>query len=133
MSIKAKYKEKTLGVVTLLKIMKGMFVSLIITFASIILFAFIIKWANLSDSIITPVNLVIKGVSILFGVLVVNKNSGKKLINGLVFSVLYSLVTFLVFSCLAGTLVIGFGLAVDFIFNCVVGAIASFLTALSKN
>ena len=96
------------------------------------MFAFIIKWANLSDSIITPVNLVIKGLSVLFGVLVINKNSSKKLINGVVFAGLYSIVTFLVFSLLAGTFVLGFGLIADFGFNISVGVVASVLSALGK-
>ena len=50
---KTESKEKSVGVITILKVIKGLFVSLIITFASIILFAFTIKWANLNDNIIS--------------------------------------------------------------------------------
>ena len=133
MGTKTAYKEKSSGVIAILKVIRSLFVSLIITFASIILFAFIIKWANLSDSIITPVNLAIKAVSILAGVLVLNKNSSKKLIYGVVFAICYTIVSFTIFSCLAGTLVLGFGLIADFGFNILVGVVASVLSALRKN
>ncbi len=133
MSTKTKTRETSQGTLTILKVIRSLFVSLIITFASIILFAFIIKWANLKDGIIAPVNLVIKALSVLFGVLLLNKNSSKKLINGIIFAILYTIISFVVFSLLAGTLVLGLGLVADFGFNIIVGVVASFLSALGKN
>jgi len=133
MSSKTKYKEKSEGLLVILKIIKSLLVSLIITFVGVIAFAFVIKYFNLGDEIISPVNLVIKFFSLLAGVLILNKNSGKKLINGVLFSVVYTVVSFLIFSILAGTFVVGFGLVLDFIFNMIVGIVASFLSALRKN
>ena len=130
MSVKAKYKERSIGMVAILKVIKSLFVSLIITFASIITFAFVIKLASLNDAIITPVNLVIKALSVFFGVLILNKNANKKLLNGVLFAGLYTMISFTIFSCLAGTFVIGFGLVLDFGFNMLVGAFASLLSAL---
>jgi len=129
---KTESKEKSVGVITILKVIKGLFVSLIITFASIILFAFTIKWANLNDNIISPVNLIIKAISVLAGVLVINKNSSKKLINAVVFASLYSIIAFTVFSLLAGNFVLGLGLIADFAFNIVVGIVASVLSIVGK-
>ena len=133
MSVKTKTREPSVGSLTLFKIFKGLLVSLITTFACIILFAFIIKWASLSDEIITPVNLGIKAISVLFGVLIVNKNSGKKLINGALFAIIYTIVSFVIFSLLNGALVLGLGLVADFAFNVIIGIISSFLSAIGKN
>jgi len=133
MSVKTKYKEKSEGMIIILKVIKSLFVSLIITFASIIAFAFVIKYFNLSDKIISPVNLGIKALSLLVGILVLNKQSSKKLINGIIFAIVYTLISFVIFSLLAGNFVLGLGLVLDFGFNIVVGIVASFLSALGKN
>ena len=133
MATKSEFKEKNGAFKPLFNILKAMFVSLIITFACIILFAFVIKWSSLSDNFIRPVNLCIKAISILFGILVLNKNSGKKMIKGVVFAILYTVISFAIFSCLAGTLILGLGLVSDFLFNIVVGVIASILSAIGKN
>jgi len=132
MSAKTERKEKSEGTITILKYVKSLFISLIITFASIILFAFIIKWASLPDGVITPVNLVIKGLSVFAGVLVLTKNTSKSLIKGVVFAILYTLLAFTIFSCLAGTFVLGFGLVSDFAYSIAVGIIASCIRALRK-
>lgn len=132
MSTKTVYKEKSLGLITLLKFLKSLFVSLITTFSCIILFAFIIKWAGLDDDVIAPVNLIIKALSVLFGVLILNKKSSKKLINGLVFAILYTFVSFVIFTCLTGKMILGLGLVADFGYNVTIGIIASFLSAIGK-
>ena len=67
MKTKTQTKTKSEGLVKVLKYIKSLFVSLIITFGLIILFAFIIKWVDLPDAYITPVNLVIKALSVFFG------------------------------------------------------------------
>ena len=111
----------------MLSFIKCLFISLIITFASIILFALIIKWASLSDSIITPVNLVIKALSVFVAVLVLTKNKSRGLIKGVVFAIVYTFTSFVVFSVLAGEVVLGLGLIADFSFNILVGAITGLL------
>jgi len=123
MGSKTKTKQKTESTILFLRFIKALFVSLIITFASIILFAFIIKWAGLSDGVIAPVNLVIKGLSVFLGVYTLTKKSSRGLIKGVVFAILYTIIAFIIFSCLAGTLILNLGLVTDFAFNILVGAI----------
>lgn len=124
---KTQYKERTEGSKIILKYMKAMLISLIITFAGIIVFAFVIKYANLSDSVIAPVNLVIKGVAIFFGAFHLTKKGSKGLINGMLFAVIYTIMAFSIFSILAGTFVLGLGLIADFAFATVVGGIGGLL------
>lgn len=127
MRTKTKSKERSEASLAILKYIKSLLISLIITFACIILFAFIIKWSSLPDSVISPVNLVIKGVSVFVGALVLTKSSTKGIVKGLIFSVIYSLVSFSVFSILAGEFILGLGLVADFAFTAVVGAIAGII------
>ena len=127
MKTKTKTKIQSEGTIKILKFLKSLFVSLIITFAGIIIFAFIIKWADLPDGCITPVNLVIKGLSIFAGALVLTKGSTKGLVNGLIFGLIYTLISFVIFSILAGTFVLGLGIVADFAFAIVVGIISGII------
>ena len=120
-------KTRSEGTVKILKFVRSLFVSLIITFACIILFAFIIKWANLPDSCISPVNLAIKGISVFFGAMLLTKGSSKGLLNGLIFALVYTLVAFVIFSILAGNFSLGLGLVSDFAFTAVVGIIGGII------
>ena len=103
--------------------LKALLVSLIITFACVILFAFIIKWASLPDKVISPVNMAIKAISVFFGAMVLTKNSTKGMLQGLLFAGLYTLLAFVIFSILAQKLTLGLGLVADLAFAVVVGAI----------
>ena len=125
--VSAEKKEISVGRAFIFKYIKSLLLALIITFASIILFAFIIKWANLNDSVISPVNMVIKGVSVFLGSLVLTKGGSGGLLKGFIFAILYTLLSFVVFSLLAGTFVLGLGLISDVAFLRVVGAIGGVL------
>lgn len=102
---------------------KAFFISLIITFACIILFAFIIKWASVPDNVISPVNMAIKAISVFFGVLILTKGSSKGLLQGVLFAGVYTVLAFVIFSLLAQSFSFGLGLVADIAFACVVGAI----------
>ena len=132
MASKTEKKEVSVGTKIIFGYVKALMLSLIITFASIILFAFIIKWANLSDEVISPVNLVIKAVSVFVGAFVFTRGQTKGLLKGFLFAVLYTLVAFVIFSSLAGTFVLGLGLVADFAFTGLVGAIAGVVGVNSK-
>lgn len=127
MSAKTERKERSDGVKSIFRYLKAILVSLIVTFACIILFAFIIKWASLGDEVISPVNLVIKALSVFLGVLIITKGRSKGILNGVMFALVYTFISFLVFSCLAGTFMIGLGLVADFGFNAVIGVISGIL------
>ena len=127
MSTKTESKTVSVGGKIIFGYIKALMLSLIITFASIILFAFIIKWANLSDEIISPVNLVIKAISVFVGAFVFTRGQTKGIFKGFLFAVLYTLIAFVVFSSLAGGFVIGLGLIADLAFTGTVGAVAGIL------
>ena len=123
--MKTETQKQNEGIIkqNIFRYLKALFVSLIITFACIILFAFIIKWASFPDKVISPVNMAIKAISVFFGAMVLTKNSTKGMLQGLLFAGLYTLLAFIIFSILAQKLTLGLGFVADLVFAVVVGAI----------
>ena len=124
------YKEKNYGGVS--GLIKGIIVSFIITFSSIILFAFLIKWFNFSDNIISPVNLAIKGISIVVGAYIFTRKGNKGIIKGGLFGLLYISIAFILFSLLAGTFNLNIGFVLDLLFGLIVGAVIGIIGANTK-
>ena len=69
MKVKALKGEKKNGKLWLC-IIKGVVAGLATALVGILIFAFVLRFTSISDKIITPVNQVIKGVSIFFGVFI---------------------------------------------------------------
>ena len=106
---------------------KGIILSLIITFACVIIFAFSIKFFALSDGFITPINLSIKAISVFVGTLVFAKSKTKGLIKGILFGLVYTTVAFLLFSALSASFDLSISLLLDYLFAAGVGAIAGII------
>ena len=133
--MKTETQKQNEGIIkqNIFRYLKALLVSLIITFACVILFAFIIKWASLPDKVISPVNMAIKAISVFFGAMVLTKNSTKGMLQGLLFAGLYTLLAFVIFSILAQKLTLGLGLVADLAFAVVVGAIGGMVGVNFKN
>jgi len=111
---------------------KGIIISFIITFSLIIIFAFAIKWMNLSDEIISPINLIIKGISIAIGSLLFTRKTTKGIIKGSLFGILYTVIAFVIFSLLAGSISLNIGLILDLLFGIMIGGIMGIIGVNSK-
>lgn len=109
-------------------IFKGVLCAVISTLVFVLLFALIVKWANLGDGVIKPVMQVIKVVCIFAGVAVALKHAKSKgwLYGGIV-GILYMIFTFLIFSLLDGNFTIGFGALSDLLFQTLAGVVSAFL------
>jgi putative membrane protein (TIGR04086 family) len=116
-------------------ILKGVLVGLSTALVGILLFAFVLRFTNISDKIITPVNQVIKGVSIFFGVFLgLKKHKQQGLLSGFLIGILFTLVAFLVFSLLDGSFCFDKTLLNDIIFGSIIGAICGIICVnLKKN
>lgn len=112
--------------------LKGIIVSVILSFALIIVFALLLKWLDLSDVWIVPVTLIIKAVSVLAGSLVAIKGNSKGLIKGAVFGAIYVCLAFVIFGFLAGSFTFDVGLLLDFAFASLLGAIVGIIK-VNKN
>lgn len=107
---------------------KGVAVALAVAMLGILIFAFILRFTSISDKIITPVNQVIKGVSIFFGVFLgLKKHKKMGLLNGFLIGVCFTICAFLVFSILDGAFCFDRTLINDIIFGSVIGAICGII------
>lgn len=130
MNLKAKIKSKgeTGGVKLIANIAKGSLIALCISLILVLVFAFLLKFTNLPDSIIFPINQVIKGISIFIGVFVSLKKSKELgLVSGLLIGLTYTIIAFLVFSILSRTFSFDITLLTDIVFGAIIGAICGII------
>ena len=134
MKVKALKTDKKQSAL-LMAVLKGVVVGLCVSLVGILLFAFILRFTSISDNVIAPVNQVIKGVSIFFGVFVGLKKCKKNgLLSGFLIGLLYTIVAFLVFSILDGAFYFDRTLVNDIVFGSIIGAICGIICVnLKKN
>ena len=111
---------------------KAIFIALIITFLSIIIFALVIKATNLQDNLITPINLGIKALSVIIGTIIWTKDKTGGLKKGLLFAVIYTTLSFLTFSMLSKSFNLGVNLLLDYVFLVFVGMIVGIIRVNTK-
>lgn len=112
----------------LLTILKGSLIALCFTMLGILIFAFILKFTNIPESVIAPVNQVIKGASVFLGVFIgLKKSKEMGLVSGLMIGLIYTLVAFTVFSVLDGGFCFDKRLLNDTLFGGVMGAICGII------
>jgi len=118
-----------------LSILKGAIIGLCVALVGILLFAFVLRFTNVSDKIITPVNQVIKGVSIFFGVFLgIRKQKDLGLFKGFLIGLSFTMLAFFVFSILDGGFVFDKTFFNDLIFGSIIGAICGIICVnLKKN
>ena len=112
--------------------LKALIVSLIITFAGILIFALVIKFTNLTDKAIVPVNLVIKALAIIIGTIIYTKSRTGGFKKSIVFALSYITLAFVIFSALSGTFNFTLSLLLDYVFAIVIGVIVGVIRVNSK-
>lgn len=107
---------------------KGTVVALCVSLALVLVFAFLLKFTNIPESIIKPVNQIIKGISVFIGVFVGMKRVKELgLVSGLLIGVFYTIFAFLSFSILGGCFIFDLSLLTDVVFGAIIGAICGII------
>ena len=115
-------------------LMKATFISILISLIGILIFALFLKFVDINDGWIMPINQVIKVISIFFGVKSVMKSSeGKGLVKGLILGLTYTIFAFIAFSLLSSSFVFDVTLLFDTLFGCIIGAICGIICVSTKN
>lgn len=112
--------------------LKGLILSLIVSFALILLFAVVIKLTNLSDGWIVPINLVIKALSVAVGVIIYTKSRCGGFKKGFILAICYTTLAFVVFSAISGGFSFGWEILLDYAFTAVVGIIVGVIRVNTK-
>ena len=104
----------------IVSIFSGTLLAIASTLIMILLFALIIRFFNISDGAIFPVNQVIKVVSLFLGIMIVlKKNNQKGFLKGLLLGLLYFVLSTIVFSILQG----GFSFKLNNFFDMILTAL----------
>lgn len=106
-----------------LSILKGIIVSMLISFALILVFALCLKWFVFDEVWIVPINLLIKAISVVFGSMIAVKGESRGLLKGALFGGVYIVFAFIVFGLLAGSFEIGLSFLLDLVFSVILGGI----------
>lgn len=115
----------------MLDVLKAVLFSTLISLGLILIFAIIIKFASLPTTVIMPVNIAIKLISLLVGVLLGFKNLSNGLLKGAITGLVYMLFTFFIFAALSAFKDVKFSW-IDLITLPIAGAIAGILAVNVK-
>lgn len=86
---------------TLIKIIKGLIISFLVTLVTILIFSIILTYTNISESVIPTVIIVLTSVSILVGAIISMKKMSKNgLINGAIIGGTYVILLYIISSSL---------------------------------
>ena len=118
----------------ILGLLKSTILGVIVSIVLVLLLAFLLKFVELSDNVITIIDEFIKIISIFVATInLVKKSPYKILYKSALLGVVYTLFTFIVFSALRGSYNFGAGLIVDIVLGAVIGVIiAIILNVFSK-
>lgn len=108
----------------LLEMFLGVLFSIIISLIAVIIFAVIVKYANLSTKVVQIVNIFLKIFSIFFGTLIALKSGQKGLFKGCIIGLFFSLVSYLIFSLINGSFAVNPLTAFDIIGSLVAGLLS---------
>ena len=112
----------------LIPLFKGSMIALLISLIGILIFAMFLKFVDINDGWIMPVNQVIKVLSIFFGVKYFLKNcNGAGFLKGLLLGVFYNILAFIIFSILSSTFSIDITFIFDTLFASIIGAICGMI------
>ena len=116
-----------------LQILKGAFFAVSISLVCILIFALIIKFTNINEKWILPINQIIKVVSIFFGVkhsFGANRENG--FLKGLVIGIIYTILAYLIFSILARQFSFTLNSLTDMLFGGLIGGISGIIAVNLK-
>ena len=117
-------------------IIRGACIAVSISLMLILLFALIIKFLNINDSWILPINQIIKIVSIFIGTFFAlgNHNRQKGFLKGGLIGIIYTILAYSVFSILAGKFSFTLTSLTDMIFGGIIGGVCGIIVVnIRKN
>lgn len=117
-----KEKIKNINLTTVANIVKASLIGVVVSILLVLVFAFVLKFVDLSSNTISIVDQIIKIISIFVAITILNKINGESLlVKGFATGVIYSIITFVVFSILNGGINFSIAIFTDILFSSLVG------------
>lgn len=110
------------------EIFKGILFSIVLSILLVIIFAAIVKFANLSSKAVQIVNIALKIISIFFGTLLAIGSGRQGLFKGCIIGLFFVLISYLVFSLINGSFSSNPLTAFDVIFSLIAGLLSGVFT-----
>lgn len=123
----SKSKTEKISSNIVVSFLKGLIVSMLVSFALIILLALSLKWFSLDEKFISPINLAIKTISVIVGSCIAVKGESRGLIKGVAFGLLYIVSAFVSFSVLAKSFALDMSFLLDVLFAGIAGGIVGII------
>lgn len=125
-------KLKSINWSSFFSVFKCCLLGIITTLIGVVVFAVVLKFADIPSLAVSYVNDVIKGLSIFVILICIKKsNDGKLLFKAVFAGVVYALLSFVIFSLMNGKFVINLSLVYDLLFAVIVAVIASVIVNLT--
>ncbi len=113
-----------------LEMFLGTLFSVILSLLAVIIFAIIVKYANLSTKAVQITNIFLKIFSIFFGTLIAFKSGKRGLFKGCIVGLFFALASYLIFSLINGSFVLNPLTAFD-ILGCLIAGLLSGVFAVN--
>lgn len=114
-----------------LQVLKATIISLAILLIGILVFSVVVKFAVLNNGVIKAVNQFIKTLAIFLGVFFSVKE-GKGLLKGMIVGVAFTLLSYIVFSVMAGEQLFTLSFLIDVVFGTIIGIISGIIVVNIK-
>lgn len=119
-------KLKSLNFSGVLSVIKSALLGVIFTLIGIVVFSVLLKFVDVSSSLVGYINDAIKAISIFLMVAnIKRKNSERLLIKAIFSGIAYAILTFLIFSILNGSFILNLSFLFDVLFILAVSVIVS--------
>lgn len=126
-----KEKLKNINLASIVSILKSSLLGVVASILLVLVFAFVLKFVDLSSNVIGLVDQIIKIISIVVAVIALNKSGVQNLLlKSILTGAVYSIFTFIVFSLLNGGMIFSIGLLPDVLFSAMVAGACSIATSL---
>jgi len=115
-------------------ILRGAFIAVSMSLVLILIFALLIKFFNISENLILPINQVIKILSIFVGTFFAfnSFNRNKGFLKGMLIGIIYTILAYLVFSILAKEFAFTLTSITDMLFGGLIGGICGIIVVNIK-
>ena len=125
-------KLKSFKFNSFVSIIKAVLLAIIITLVGVVLLAVVLKFVDLSSSVINYVNNAVKILAIFIMVLYIKKREDNLLVKSILGGFLYALLIFVIFSILNGFLALNMGFIYDLLFAVIAAALASIISNIIR-
>ena len=117
-----------------LNLLKSALIGIVATLIGTVIFAVVLKFANLSSNLIAYINNIIKLFAIFIMITYVKRQTGNNLLlRAIVVGILYAILSFIIFSVLNGKFVLNSSVIFDTLFAVVVSIIVAIIINVLTN